>query len=201
MEKSKDIIAALLSGSMFLLFLFILKINLIVAMFATILMFIGLNVIFLDKQCRYKTLEQQIVKETDNAASRDGFNNSRLRICEVNNHIKELSGQVKNKVERISSISEKILENTVRNFSNKNEVKKIFSYYLNSLNKILCMYRELSEQKVETEEIDIVLNEVETILDQVIVVFEKYQERSLQSKVFILETEIQLLKETMNLEA
>ena len=125
---------------------------------------------------------------------------SRLKINEVGNHIEELNGQVKSKVIKICDISEEIFENVKKKPTNIREVKKVFFYYLDTLDNILSLYIDLSNQKVNNSEVFIRLNKVEKILDEVLIVFEKYLEKSFENKLFNLDVEIQLLQETMKME-
>lgn len=201
MGKFKYTIIALLSGSIFLLFLFILKMNLIVAITLTLVMYIGLSIIISENQRTHKNKEQEIIGIIDYTIIRHSLSKNRSRINEVGNHIEELSGQMKNKVKRICDISEKIFDNIKKSPTNSREVKKVFSYYLGTLDKILSLYIDLSQKKVNNNEVIIRLNKVEKILDEVLVVFEKYLESSLENKLFSLDVEIQLLKETMRMEA
>ena len=200
MKKFKYTIVALLSGGMFLLFLFIIKINLVVAITLTLLMYIALSIAFSEKQDIHKSKEQEIIDIINYTISRDSLSKNRFRINEVGNHIEELSGQVKNKVEKICDISEKIFDNIKKNPSNNREVKRIFSYYLDTLDKILSLYIDLFNERVHNNQVINRLNKVEKILDEVLVVFEKYLEKSFENKIFSLDVEIQLLKETMKME-
>lgn len=198
--KFKDMTIALISGSNFILLLFKFRINLVVAIILTLLMFIGLSIIFSDKQRTLRTTDQKIIERIDNNTLRDCLNDSRFRINEIWNHIDELNGEVKDKVERICYISEQIFDRTITEPSNIRVVKKKFSYYLDAVDKILSSYTELSEQEVNSNEISIRLNKVEKTLDEVILVFEMYLEDSFQNKLFNLDIEIELLQDTMRME-
>ena len=201
MKKFKYTIIAILSGGMFLLFLFILKINLIAAITLTLLMYTGLSLTFSEKQITNKSKEQQIIDIIDNTVLRDSLSKGRVKINDVGNHIEELSGQVKNKVKRICDISEKIINNIKSKPTNSREIKKVFTYYLDTLDKILSIYIELSNVKVINNDVIIRLNKVEKVLDEVLVVFEKYLEKSIEDKLFSLDVELQLLQETIRMEA
>lgn len=200
MMKFKDMIIALISGSNFILLLFKFRINLVVAIILTLLMFIGLSIIFSEKQRTLRTRDQEIIERIDYNILRDSLNDSRFKINEIWNHIFELNGEVKDKVERICYISEQIFDRTITEPSNIRVVKKIFSYYLDAVDKILSSYTELSEQEVNSNEISIRLNKVEKSLDEVIIVFEMYLEDSFQNKLFNLDIEIELLQDTMRME-
>jgi 5-bromo-4-chloroindolyl phosphate hydrolysis protein len=200
MKKFKYTIIALLSGGMFLLYLFTLKINLIEAIILTQIMYIGLSIVFSEKQKTQKSKEQELINIIDYTILQNSIDKNRFRINEVGNHIEELSGQVKEKVQRVCDISEKIFDNLKKNPSNIREVKRIFSYYLDTLDKVLGLYIDLSDQRVNSNEVIIRLNQVEKILDEVLVVFEKYLEKSFENKILSLDVEIQLLQETMKME-
>jgi len=158
--KFKDMTIALISGSNFILLLFKFRINLILAIILTLLMFIGLSIIFSEKQRTVKTRDQEIIERIDYNILRDSLNDSRFKINEIWNHMVELNGEVKDKVERICYISEQIFDRTITEPNNIRAVKKIFSYYLDAVDKILSSYTELLEQEVNSNEISIRLNKV-----------------------------------------
>lgn len=200
MNQFKDVIISLISGSTFLLLLFKFKINLIVDMIFTLLMFIGLIIIFSEKQRTRKNSNREMAEKLDYTILQDSLIDSRFIINEVCNHILEVNGEVKEKVERICHISEQIFDNIKNKPNNIRAVKKVFSYYLDAVDKILSLYTELSEQEISNNEIDIRLNKVKKTLDEVVFVFEKYLERSLENNLFKLDIEIELLQQTMRME-
>lgn len=200
MKQFKDLIIALISGSNFILLLFKFKINLVVAIILTLLMFIGLSVIFSEKQRIWRTRDQEIIESIDFTILRDSLNDSRYRINAVWNHIEDLNGAVREKVERICDISEQIFDSIKKKPNNIRAAKKVFSYYLDAVDKILCSYTELSDQESNSNGVAIRLNKVEETLEEVILVFEKYLEESFENEIFDLDIEIELLQQTMRAE-
>lgn len=97
-------------------------------------------------------------------------------------------------------MSELILENVKKNPQNNNSVKKVFAYYMETIDRILDMYAELSKQNIQSIEIKTRLIKIENTLDLMVTTFQQYIEKSVENNVFNLDIEIELLEKTIKME-
>ena len=144
------------------------------------------------KQDKYSDIEYGEIQET--------LRLNKEKITEVCKDTEVLSGVMKEKVKRLCEISEQILENVKKNPQNIKAVKRVFSYYLETTDKILDIYTELSNQVIQSIEMEARLKKVESILDLIIDIFKQYLERSIESKVIDLDIEIELLEKVIKME-
>ena len=195
MKYVKNLLLALICGIVFFVFIFVLSFNSIMSIVATVLVYISLILILPvreRKQDKYSDTEYGEIQET--------LRINKEKITEVCKDTELLSGAMKEKVKRLCEISEQILENVKKNPQNIKAVKRVFSYYLETTDKILDIYTELSNQEIQSIEMEARLKKVESILDLIIDIFKQYLERSIETKIIDLDIEIELLEKVIKME-
>ena len=195
MKYAKNILLALISGAVFLVFHFVVSFNIIVSMVATGLVYISFILILPvkpRKQGNYSDVEYENIQDT--------LRSNKEKIREVCKDTEVLSGDIKKKVKKLCEISEEILENVKKNPRNIKSVKMVFSYYLETTDRILEIYTELSQQDIQSSEMKARLKKVEITLDSIIAIFEQYKEKSMETKIIDLDIEIELLEKVIKME-
>lgn len=195
MKYAKNILLVLISGVAFLVFLFILNFNIIISIVATVLIYISLILISPARernQGNYSDIEYENIQ--------DILRENKDKIREVCKDTEVLSGEIKEKVKKLCEISEQILENVKKNPQNIKSVKRVFSYYLETTDKILDIYTELSKQDIQSTEMKARLKKVENTLDLIITVFQQYIEKSMETEAINLDIEIELLEKVIKME-
>ena len=195
MKYAKDILLALISGIVFMVLIFVLNLNIIMSFVVTILVYISFILILPvreRKQGNYSDIEYENIQ--------DILRENKEKIREVYKDAEVLSGDIKKKVEKLCEISEQILENVKNNPQNIKSVKKVFSYYLETIDRILDIYTEFSKQDIQSIEMKSRLKKVENILDLIIISFQQYVEKSMETELFNLDAEIELLEKVIKME-
>jgi 5-bromo-4-chloroindolyl phosphate hydrolysis protein len=191
----KNILLALISGIVFLVFIFVLNLNIILSIVATVLIYISLILILPvseRKQGNYSDAEYENIQNT--------LRENKEKIREVCKDTEVLSGDIKKKVKKLCEISEQILENVKNNPQNMKSVKRVFCYYLETTDRILDIYTEISKQNSQSIEMEDRVKKVENTLDLIIAIFEQYIEKSVETKVIDLDVEIELLEKVIQME-
>ena len=107
---------------------------------------------------------------------------------------------VAEKVQEICRVGLEIFDNLAKHPEDIKKAKQFINYYLDTTEKIVSQYVELSSVKKMTPEIEESLKNVEEILDSVKDTFEKQLASLLDDDLLNLDTEIKVLKRTMELE-
>lgn len=195
MKYVKSLLLSLISVVVFCVFVFVVNLNIIMSIAATILVYISVILILPERernQGNYSDIEYENMQDT--------LRENKEKIREVCKDKEVLSGDIKEKVKKLCEISELILENVKNNPQNIKAVKRVFSYYLETTDKILDIYTELSNQEIQSIEMEARLKKVENILDLIIDIFKQYLERSIETKVIDLDIEIELLEKVIKME-
>jgi len=162
---------------------------------STVLVYISLILILSGKsrsQGNYSDIEYENIQ--------DILKENKQKIKEVCKDVEVLNGDIKIKVEKLCEMSEQILENVKRSPQNIKSVRRVFSYYLETTDKILDMYTELSTNHIQSSEMKARLRKIENTLDLTIIAFQQYIEKSMETQVVNLDIEIELLEKTIKME-
>ena len=162
---------------------------------STVLVYISLILILSGKsrnQGNYSDIEYENIQ--------DILKEHKQKIKEVCKDVEVLNGDIKIKVEKLCEMSEQILENVKKSPKNIKSVKRVFSYYLETTDRILDMYTELSANDIQSSEMEARLKKVENTLDLIIIAFQQYIEKSMETQVVNLDIEIELLEKTIKME-
>ncbi len=107
---------------------------------------------------------------------------------------------VKSKVDAINEVSEKIFAHLKKNPKSVKVARKFLTYYLDSTQKILDRYIELSSQGLDSPEISSALTRAEDMLELIRSAFAKQLVRLLENDILDLDTEMSVLETTIKSE-
>lgn len=104
------------------------------------------------------------------------------------------------KIQDICKIGVDIFEDVKKNPQDLKKIKTFTNYYLDSTDKIITQYVELSGKKEITPEIQSAMTKVEALLDQIKETFEKQLKNLMEDDLLNLDVELSVLKKTMKYE-
>ncbi|MBD3306869.1 hypothetical protein GF339_10610 [candidate division KSB3 bacterium] len=107
---------------------------------------------------------------------------------------------MRQKITSICRIAEKIFDTVKKNPEDVRSAQQFSAYYLETTLKIISRYRELSEHKAYSAEVQTALTKVEKMIDDVQGMFERQLSRLLRDDVLDLDTELTVLEETIELD-
>jgi 5-bromo-4-chloroindolyl phosphate hydrolysis protein len=109
---------------------------------------------------------------------------------------------VKNNIEEIAGILQKIIDDIQKDPVNLNKTKRFLAYYLDTAIKIIKKYYELSkEENLASEDLKKSLTKVESILDSLRTVFKTHYQKLLDNDVLDLDAELEVLEKTIKMES
>ncbi len=104
------------------------------------------------------------------------------------------------KIQDICKVGVEIFEDVKKNPKDLKKIKTFTNYYLDSTEKIVNQYVELSAKREKTPEILSSIEKVEALLDQIKVTFDKQLTSLLADDLLNLDVELSVLKKTMKYE-
>ncbi len=104
------------------------------------------------------------------------------------------------KIQNICKVGMEIFEDIKKNPSDLRKIRTFTNYYLESTEKIINRYIELSNRKDRTREIEESMQKVESVLDQIKATFDKQLASLLEDDLLDLDVELKVLKKTMTYE-
>ncbi|NWF55011.1 MAG: 5-bromo-4-chloroindolyl phosphate hydrolysis family protein [Syntrophaceae bacterium] len=113
---------------------------------------------------------------------------------------KVTDGEVGKKVQRIGRSVENILNKVKAEPSLVKSTRRALPYYMDVLHKVVRRYDELEEHRQAGKEITLPLDKARHTLEDLHRVFEKHYVKLLQGDIFDLESEIKVLKKTMEMD-
>jgi 5-bromo-4-chloroindolyl phosphate hydrolysis protein len=108
--------------------------------------------------------------------------------------------EVREKIQRLTELAEKVVAGVRESPNDAKRVRQFLNYYLGATCTILQRYTELTSRNISSGEIPAALRKVEEMLDSIERVFEQQLAASAQDEVLDLDTELKLLKNTLQLE-
>jgi hypothetical protein len=111
---------------------------------------------------------------------------------QLNNKIKDekLSGQI----DRLESLTDNIFKHVAKNPGKISQIRKFMNYYLPTTLKLLTSYAELAAQGVQGKNITATMTKIETIMDTIVVAFEKQLDSLFSSDALDISTDITVLE-------
>jgi 5-bromo-4-chloroindolyl phosphate hydrolysis protein len=109
-------------------------------------------------------------------------------------------GEVKKKIQRMEQSIEKILRKVQEEPALVKSTRRVLPYYMDVLHKVVRRYDELEEHRQAGKEITVPLEKARQTFEDLHTVFEKHFVKLLQGDIFDLESEIKLLKRTMEMD-
>lgn len=196
-----DILSAVIGGLAFLFLFFVLHITFIYSALMGVGTYIGLSLLLKPSKLKIRKIDISSLKDIENAEKTisDGYR----KMDEISTYMNKIkNGTVRNKVEKIFHIANRVFEYIEKDPSKIRVAKRFFSYYLDTGTKLLNKYFELerSNSGIESNEINNALKKIEDVLDTVILAFEKQLTNLLENEIIDIESEISLLENTMKME-
>jgi 5-bromo-4-chloroindolyl phosphate hydrolysis protein len=192
-------ISIVVSFVIFLVFNFLLKINMIIAILLSILAYIALSLVFKPEKLYgidLGDMDEELAEQLKNVID-EGYGKVN-NIKKLSDDIKKIS--MKNKANEICDVCDKIFGYLKKNPTNVSSVRKLLNYYLDAVISILDKYINISSQGASSENIENSLEKVEEIFDSVKKAFVAQQEKLLANEIDELNVEISVLKDTMKSE-
>lgn len=111
---------------------------------------------------------------------------------QLNSKIKDekLSGQI----DRLESLTDNIFKHVAKNPGKISQIRKFMNYYLPTTLKLLTSYAELAAQGVQGKNITATMTKIETIMDTIVVAFEKQLDSLFSSDALDISTDITVLE-------
>ncbi len=107
---------------------------------------------------------------------------------------------VAEKVQTICKTGLEIFDYIEKNPDDINKARQFINYYLDTTEKIVLQYVELSSKKNPGEDVLNTLKKVEDVLDSILKTYDKQLKNLLEDDLLDLNTEIQVLEKTIQLE-
>ncbi len=201
-EKSSKVPASLLAGItggvFFLVFLFLLKINPIISILISAAAYIGVYFLFSDRD---REVEYQIQGGVTPEVLEQTLKEGRERIKLMRGYIPRVKKtEIKAKLERICVLIEKIYEDFQQDPKDIKAARQFLNYYFDASVQIINRYTELQKQSGISKNVERSLEKVENLLDTIEKTFEKQLARLLEDDVLDLDSEIQLMENTMKMD-
>ena len=114
--------------------------------------------------------------------------------------LKIQNNNVATKIHKICSIGFDILNDVKKNPEDIRKIKQFINYYIETTEKIVKNYIELSQKKEASPEIETTLKRVEEVLDSIKETYEKQLANLIQDDLFDLNTEITVLEKIIKFE-
>lgn len=154
---------------------------------------------------RYLTRKQEN-KSADNG--KNNKNNDKIldlgfdKLKQVRNSTIEIhNNEAADKIKNICKTGFEILEYLRKNPGDMKKGAQFLNYYLETTEKIVNRYRELSLKKDKSPDIEKAMHDVETILDSINETYKKQLNNLLEDDLLDLSVEIKVLEKTMKLES
>ena len=192
-----DIINTIVAIIIFILLFSVLNIEIIISGILAILIYIGSSLLFAPNNklvllgIKDSNKQKEYMELLDNGYENYG------KLVDLKNkvskpHIKQECNDMTLKISKILKYLEK--------HPNKiGENKKFFTYYLETIFKIVNSYYEISSQDVHTKEIEEVINKTENSLTIINKSLDEQITKMLQNDALDLDTEVDFLKSSMQM--
>jgi 5-bromo-4-chloroindolyl phosphate hydrolysis protein len=138
-----------------------------------------------------------VTREMRETALREGTE----RLAEIRRTVSRIADpRVRKKGEAVTASVENILDDLRKNPRDIRAARQFLSYYLDATGRIFGRYVELADKGLNAPEITSSLRKVEETMDTIHSAFEKQHARLLADDVLDLDSEIALLKNTIDSE-
>jgi hypothetical protein len=107
------------------------------------------------------------------------------------------SNEAARKIQDICKVGIEIFDEVKKNPSDLRKIKTFINYYMDSTEKIINQYVDLSNRKEVTPDVKESLDKVEGLLDQIKETFDKQLSSLLEDDLLDLNVELEVLKKTM----
>ncbi len=193
----KAVVPGILGGSVFLLFTFILKTDILISIGAAVASYIGIYFVIPAGDKAMEFIVDGITKEDYNNTIKQGLDKVKL--------LKSLSAKITNsgflgKLNSVIKVIDEIFDDLHKDPKDVRVARQFLSYYLDTTITIVNRYIDLYNHGEKSEKIAERLAKVESLLDTIRVAFQKQLEKLLDDDIMDLDTEISLLETTFKSE-
>jgi len=194
----KNVIAAIVGGGGFLIFLFKLQSSVTVAIVVGIISYIAISLMFAKSPKNQSInpvnlprneLAEGVVQEAEEKLNKIRYFGSKIA-----------NRNVKAKVEAICTLATKIFEDIRKDPRDVKPAKKFLGYYLDATANILEKYLDISEKQLESVEINARLRKSEETLEMIRSAFERQLAKLIENDILDLDSEISVLQNTLKME-
>lgn len=194
-----NLFAGFTGGGVFSLFFLFLNLPLTASISASIVSYIAGLLIFA-KASRESYIKMEDVK-LDDKRSKEILYDFRKKTNQLRIHRNSMQNtKIKDKVDDIILVLEKMDENFVKDPSDINRARQFLVYYMDSTLKIVQFYIDLSAQNSNSKEVKDALKKGESILDLILHSFQVQHSKLLSNDVMDFNVEIELLEKTLKME-
>ena len=192
-----DILNTLLGIIIFIVLFAVLKMEIIISGVLALLIYIGSSLLFAPNNklvllgIKDSNKQKEYMDLLDN-----GYDNYE-KITKIRNQLTK--PEIKTKCTLIVNQIAKILKYLEKHPNKIGQNKKFFTYYLEAILKIINSYNDISTQNVHTKEIEEVMNKTEKSLTLIEKSLEEQFSKMLQNDALDLDTEIDLLNNSINM--
>jgi 5-bromo-4-chloroindolyl phosphate hydrolysis protein len=154
---------------------------------------------------RYITKKKDIDKSSNGKNNKDHeiiINQSFEKLRQIRNSTIEIqNNEAADKIRNICKTGFEILEYLKKNPEDMKKGARFLNYYLETTEKIVNRYKELSLKKEKSPDIEKAMHDVESILDSIYETYKKQLNYLLEDDLLDLSVEIKVLEKTMKLES
>lgn len=192
-----DILNTLLGIIIFIVLFVVLKMEIIISGVLALLIYIGSSLLFAPNNklvllgIKDSNKQKEYMDLLDN-----GYENYE-KISKLRNQLTK--PEIKTKCTLIVNQIAKILKYLEKHPNKIGQNKKFFTYYLEAILKIINSYNDISTQNVHTKEIEEVMDKTEKSLTLIEKSLEEQFSKMLQNDALDLDTEIDLLNNSINM--
>lgn len=192
-----DILNTLLGIIIFIVLFAVLKMEIIISGVLALLIYIGSSLLFAPNNklvllgIKDSNKQKEYMDLLDN-----GYENYE-KITKIRNQLTK--PEIKAKCTLIVNQIAKILKYLEKHPNKIGQNKKFFTYYLEAILKIINSYNDISTQNVHTKEIEEVMDKTEKSLTLIEKSLEEQFSKMLQNDALDLDTEIDLLNNSINM--
>lgn len=192
-----DILNTLLGIIIFIVLFAVLKMEIIISGVLALLIYIGSSLLFAPNNklvllgIKDSNKQKEYMDLLDN-----GYENYE-KISKLRNQLTK--PEIKAKCTLIVNQIAKILKYLEKHPNKIGQNKKFFTYYLEAILKIINSYNDISTQNVHTKEIEEVMDKTEKSLTLIEKSLEEQFSKMLQNDALDLDTEIDLLNNSINM--
>lgn len=195
--SNRDILAGLIGGGVFVLFFFVLMPErLLLSIIAGVVAFLAGRLIFAPPP-KMKMLVGGVTEAQLKEALEEG--RKKLNTLERASHAID-SPRVRERALAICETTKKILDDIKQDPADLRPARKFLGYYLDATIKVVERYRDLSSRGVTDPGIQASLAKVESSLSTIQSAFEKQLAQLLENDVMDLDTELEVLEKTIEME-
>jgi 5-bromo-4-chloroindolyl phosphate hydrolysis protein len=197
---TSQLIAGTAGGTIFLVFFLFLRFGIIPSVIIAAVTFALMGIIFKPKR---DEMEMNVILDgvTDEALKEilKSGHKKQLMLKELKSKISK--PQIRERVDKIIDVVNRIFEDLKYDPKDVKVARQFLNYYLDSTIKILKKYTELSMHSgLANSDVSQSLSKTEELLDKIYTAFEAQLAKLLEDDAMDLDTEVQLLEQTLKME-